>query len=512
MSYPILFMRNRYLIFSAILLLFIIAFYPLCLRLISQLYYLRAVNYAGEEQYGLAVYHFEKAIHYRDNDPLIWTELGEAYHNLGMSGPADKLIPIVKKAKKAYLEAARLNPLDVEAAYGLAREETVLELTHPDRYHLQKTNPYDAYPYYQQTIRLRPNGITYHYAMTNYLYGVGRIGEFLKVLRNLARIHPPAYGYLKKEVFWSYTAKEAVKKGLRQAIEQEVSLRQAHMAMSSLLTDEKDWAGAVFHYKNALAHQTIENNSDNYLRLGRLYLENRQVQEAEECFLNALSMSRTRERDLKGLYGIYKRKGYLEELYEFYDQASRRFPLSGRMDILLARTLVDLNRHHQAKRILNELNREGPVAEAHYRLARIAEKEKDWDSMELFIQKATVLDPSNSGYHMIFSRVLKRKKKLDRAEKEAGLAIEYSAKPSSGLFNYRAGLRWTKKDYNGAIEDWVSAISLEPKRASYYGRAADASYRLGQWSQAMDYYQAAMHLDPKNKNYRKRHDEIKAMN
>ena len=103
-------MRNRYLISSIVILLSIFASYPLCLRLISQLYYLKAVNYAADEQYGLAVGNFEKAIHYRDNDPLIWTELGEAYHNLGMSGPVDKLIPLVKKAKRHISKRPGLIP------------------------------------------------------------------------------------------------------------------------------------------------------------------------------------------------------------------------------------------------------------------------------------------------------------------------------------------------------------------------------------------------------------------
>lgn len=504
-------MRKRYLISSIVIVLFIIAFYPLCLRLISQLHYLKAYNHAEDARYGLAINHFERAISYRDNDPMIWVGLGKAYHELAVSGPREKMLPLITKAKKAFLEAARLNPLEVEAAYGLARAETILEQAHPDRYHLQKTNPYNAYPYYQKTIRLRPNGILYHYATAEYLYGVGKIGEFLKALRNLGRIHPPAYGYLKKEPFWSYTAKEAVKEGLKQAIEQGLSLRNAHLAMSSLLADEKDWAGAVSHYKNALTHQAIDNNPGNYLRLGRLYIENNRVSEAEHWFFKGLSMSRTRERDLEGLYELYRRKGYLKELYDFYDRASSRFPLSSRMDILIARTLVELDRHNRAKRILNELNREGPVAEAYYWLARIAEKEKDWDSMELSIQKATVLDRSNSGYHLIFSRVLQRKKKLERAEKEAGLAIEHSAGTTSGLFSHRARLRWAREDYRGALRDWEAAISMEPKKASYYGWAADACFKLGEWSQALEYYQAAMHFDPENENYRKRYDQIKAI-
>ena len=131
-----------------------------------------------------------------------------------------------------------------------------------------------------------------------------------------------------------------------------------------------------------------------------------------------------------------------------------------------------LTPYHQAQRILKELNQERPTAEACYWLARIAEKKKDWDSMELAIQKATVLDPENSRYHLIFSKVLKRLMKLERAEKEAGLALDYSVEPSHWLFNYRAWIRWSRKDYQGAVKDWKSAIAVKPRKASFYARAA----------------------------------------
>ncbi|MDY7036816.1 MAG: tetratricopeptide repeat protein, partial [Thermodesulfobacteriota bacterium] len=126
----------------------------------------------------------------------------------------------------------------------------------------------------------------------------------------------------------------------------------------------------------------------------------------------------------------------------------------------------------------------------------------------LAIQKATVLEPGNSSYHLIFSRVLKRLGKLNRAEKEAGLAIKHSARPSASLFNHRAWIKWSKKDYRGALEDWKSAISLSPKAASYYARSAEAHYRLAEWSRAADCYKKAMSLDPKNKKYRKRYKQI----
>ncbi len=501
--------RSRFFISALILLLFVIASYPLCMRLISRIYYQKAANQIRDGSCEPAVNHLETAIRYQANDPLIWKELGQAYHNLGVLKPIKEAFGFAAKAKHAYLKAVRSNPLDAEATYGLAREEARLEQIYPYLHH-QNNNPYHALPYFEKAIRLRPNGILCHYALARYLHQQKKTESLLRIVSNLARIYPPIYGHLKNEAFWSSPVREAFKKGLHQAIDEEIASQNAHTAMSSLMAGEKNWASAISHYQKALSLQTIDKDSGKYLHLGRLYVKNGQLEEAEESFFKALSMSRTKERHLENLYRVYEREGYFEELYRFYHRVSRSFALSAKMDILLARSLIDLKRYHQAQRILKELNQERPTAEAYYWLARIAEKEKDWDSMELAIQKATVLDPKNSRYHLIFSKVLKRLKKLERAEKEAGLALDYSVEPSHWLFDHRAWIRWDRKDYQGAVKDWKSAIAVKPKKASFYARAAQAYCKLEEWSQALDHYQKAMDLDPKNENYRKRYNALRA--
>ena len=492
-----------------IVLFFITSFYFLCVHLISHIHYQVAVDHIRDRYFEAAVEHLEKAALYNAGDPQIWKNLGNAYHGLSILKPAKDAFGFTEKAKHAYVRAARLNPLDAESAYGLAEQEVRLKRLFPYLYSEQKDNPYDALPFFHDAIRLRPNGILYHYALARYLHQQKKTQSLMEIVTNLAKIYPPVYGYLKKETFWSPKFEEAVKEGLKQAIDEGISPRDAHTAMSSLLTGEKDWTGAISHYQKALAVEAIDNNSAHYLHLGRLYVANGQLEEAETSFFKALAMSQTREKDLEGLYGVYKGNGYSEDRYRFYERVSKNFALSPRMDILLARSLIDLNRYNRAGRILDELNRKEPLAEAYSWLARIAEKEKDWDNVELSIQKATVLDPENSSYHMRFSRVLKRLKKVDRAEKEAGLAIKHSAKPSSGLFDYRARIRWSKNDYQGALEDWTSAMALEPKKAYFHARAAEAHLNLGQWSRAVDQYKKAIHLDPKNKTYQKRYDKLR---
>jgi tetratricopeptide (TPR) repeat protein len=298
--------------------------------------------------------------------------------------------------------------------------------------------------------------------------------------------------------------KQAAKKGLEQAIDEDILAHNAHMGISSLLRDENNLPGAISQYKHALAHKDMKAHSGNYVHLGRLYVENEQFPEAEETFLKALSMSSNREGDLNSIFRAYTSSKDHEQLLSFYEQATNTFDFPARTGILVARTFMDTEEYNRAREVLNELNQKDPNAEAYYWLFRIAQKHNDLDGMELSIQKATVLDPKNSQYHLQFSQVLNRMNKLDRAEKEAGLAIEHTAKPSASLFNHRASIRWKKQDYRGAAEDWKSAIAVQPRNASVHARLAEAYLMLGDLPKATSHYQKASQLEPNNQAYQQK--------
>jgi Flp pilus assembly protein TadD len=101
-------------------------------------------------------------------------------------------------------------------------------------------------------------------------------------------------------------------------------------------------------------------------------------------------------------------------------------------------------------------------------------------------------------------------KKLDRAEKEAGLAIQHAAKPSHSLFNHRASIRWKEQDYQGALQDWKSALTMQPGNASLHARVAEAYLKKGDLSKARTHYQKALKLNPNNKTYKVKLEALKA--
>ena len=501
----------RYALCALVLLLSAVAFYELLPRLISQIQFLRAKNYIRQGNYGLAISRLEKANTYRPQDSEILKQLGDVYNKLGERKSATReAFRLTEKAKDAYVRAALLNPLEVEIAYGLARTESRLEQLYQYLHPKDKANPYQPGPHFKNTLRLRPNGILYNYAFARYLYQHSENEKFLGVIRTLVRIYPPSYNDLKEQSFWSIAVKKAVKDGLQQAIKEDISPKNTHRIMSTLLADDEEWGEAIAHYQEYLLHQELDNTSGDYIHLGRLYLKNGQPEEAELSFIRALDVTRERDKALRELYNIYKKEDYHERLYQFYQKARRRFIFSPQMEIVTAQALINLKHYNQAQRILNELNDQEPTADAYYWLARIYETEKDWDRMELAIQKATVLDPTNSHYRQTFYGLLKRLGKFETAENEIARTIENSDNPSSGLFSERAQIRWKREDYLGALKDWKSALQLTPGKAYFHAQAAEACIKLGHWTEALDYYQKAVKLEPKNQRYTKRYLELKA--
>ena len=242
--------KEQGLICALIVLFFIVNSYYLSLHFISQIHYTRAIHQIREGDYTAAIAGLRKALRHEPYDPLILKSLGKAYHELGVAKPIEEAFAISKKAKHYYLTAAKLNPFDAESVYGLSKEEARLENLSQYVTYLNKNkqnHSHDALPYFIKAIRLGPNMIGYHYALAVYLYNRTMENELLTTIQTMARIYPSTYYYLRKEPLWSSPVKEAFKIGLQQALSENVSTKDAHMIMSYLLAEEKEWSKAAGH-------------------------------------------------------------------------------------------------------------------------------------------------------------------------------------------------------------------------------------------------------------------------
>jgi tetratricopeptide (TPR) repeat protein len=148
-------------------------------------------------------------------------------------------------------------------------------------------------------------------------------------------------------------------------------------------------------------------------------------------------------------------------------------------------------------------------AEAHFYLAEIASRQKDWDTAEIESHKATVLDPQNSKYHYLFARSLKAQKKFDSALESINKAIGYADPPRHYYYNMRGWLHWSMEKHQLAANDWGKGFEIAPENAGYPAQIAMAYKKLEDYEKAERYYLAAIKLDPQNNRFRQQLESVR---
>ena len=386
-------------------------------QLVSQIYYTKAKSALKGNNHWIAVRYLKAAIRYQPNDFMFWRKLAEVYNTVGEhEGSIRRAFMYADRARKSYLESNRLNPLDASTVIGLAISEARLQQLYPHLYPDNTKNPYNPLPYFNAAIKLKPNGTQYHLTLARYLHQTGRSHELLQVAQSLARIFPGAYYRLKIEPLWSPEIQAAVKKGLQDAIDEKIVAKEAHRSLSHMLAAEQNWSEAILHFNKALSYQK-EISVGDYIQLGRLYLYSNTPEESIVRFINALTISPDKENSFAAITKIFDNRSHQHEFSLFYSDIENHFLLSPEMQIIAAKKFIDLKQLGKARRVLTAVNDYRPNGDAYYWLARIAEIEKDWDAMEINIQKATVLEPTNEHYRNVFMQLRKRLGKDKGAKK-----------------------------------------------------------------------------------------------
>ena len=388
-------------------------------RLVSQVYYAKAKSAFKDNYHWIAVRHLKAAIRYQPDDFMFWRKLAEVYNAIGeQKNSIQRAFLYAVRAKEAYLASNRLNPLEASTVIGLARSEARLQQLYPHLYPDRPNNPYNPLPYLNSAIKLRPNEIRYHLALARYLHQSGRTQELLQEAQSLARLFPDVYDRLKKEPLWSPGVQAAVKNGLQEAIDEKGDIKEAHRSLSQILAAEQNWPEALLHFEKTLSYQR-DISSEDYIQLGRLHLYDNDSDESIASFIKAMTLSPDKENSLAAITRIFDNRSHQHEFSLFYSDIEKNFLLSPQMQIIAARKFIDLNQLDRARHVLTAVNDYRPNGDAYYWLARIAEIEKDWNAMEINIQKATVLEPANKHYRNVFMQLRKRLGKDKGAKKNS---------------------------------------------------------------------------------------------
>ncbi len=473
-------------------------------RLVGHIHKYWGSRFLTAENHGVAEDHLDRALGYIPRDDEIHRMLGKLSFDRSLA--ATEMEPIYRYGSRSaehFSRALALNPMDAESAYGMARVRERLEVLTEYGYPDAAGPESGPLHYYRTALELRPGGIRFTYGLARYLHRKGMAEALRETVERLVRVSPSVVPRLRSEPFWSPEVRKACMEGLRMAIQEGTALRRAHERLSALLAEEEAWAEAVDHYRAAMEIDAHGNTANTLFHLGGLHLKAGNEKQAFDLLVDGLTRSRDPEAWMKKAFGLFAGQDRPHLAAALHAAAQERYPrYRDVLEILWARFLMGQNRPEDARGVLEGLaERSNP--EAYFLLARIAQRQGDWDRVELAIQKATLLDPRNLQYRLMFSQVLQRFGKLDRAEMEADAAIRFSPEPTPGIYNHRAGIRWKKGEYRGAAEDWGRAFELAPDRAVYRSNMGRAQEKLGNKHLALSHYRAALELDPDNERYRK---------
>ncbi len=402
------------------------------------------------------------------------------------------------EAEQYYRRAAGLDPLNIDAFTGLARSVSSIERVFP----FVRKVPYTkkALPLFQYLLNLMPANIYTRTLFIQYCHKNKLSSELVHTLGDTLSIYPPLYFQLKNQVFYSPAMHKIVRESLLRAAHGRIYPAAAYKGLSDLSSVEGDYKAALKYYQQVMPYWNSTDLSGYYLSLGRLYCKAGMFPEAENDFLLALN-GKSEDKLLSKIWYIYRNESRWNEFMAFIQKVKDRCRPSDIVEILSARCLIKMNRYELATSHLLRVSSPRYKAESLYLQARIAELRKNWDEMELKIQRATVLNPENTTYHLTFSRSLQRQKKWLQAEKEATQAIYSSSRMNPWLYNHRAWIRWNMKNYSGALSDWEQSTEISPQTADFYYNLAMAYEKGNNLYEAVKKIEKALRIKPGNKKY-----------
>lgn len=412
----------------------------------------------------------------------------------------------MQKAEQRYDAAVAVDPLDIDGYTGLARATAALEKVYP----FVHKRPYsrEALPVFEKLLALMPVNLYTHSLLTRYYSSRKMTTELNELVGRSIALYPQFYYQLKQQPFYSLAMNEMLKNSLQTAIDSGVYVEPAYGVLSALALQEEDYPGAIGYFLKTRKVTPYKDNTGYDLRLGELYLKAGRYAEAEQSFVDSLKTV-DREGRLENIWNIYRSREAFTEFLAFCKRVDEtENNVAEFLEILRGRCLIALDRYELATSHLARVSSPKYTGESLYLQACIAERQKDWDTMELRSQRATVLEPGNPRYHLSFSQALKNQQKWPQAEKAASAAIDSSAHPESWLFNHRAWIRWSNKNYQGARDDWEKAIGLSPDNAwCFYGMTL-VYEQGGNMKAAIRQIEKALTLKPAESAFLKKHDQL----
>jgi tetratricopeptide (TPR) repeat protein len=446
------------------------------------------------------------SLKYAPDEAENWLTYAEFLHTAAKAAQTKAAaLQLLTKAQEAYQQSIQLNPLEGNGWLGLGYTFWWLS-----RFEGFEKEYGEVETSLLKALSTDPNNGEFLYAVAGYYLSNGKTEEGLTYMERLASTFPNAYQHLKKATYWSDEVRNSFKNGLKLTSANRRAGSNALTVLASIASDEDDWRSAASYTEDIINRFNTENSPKPYLKLGYYYLRLRSPEKAKAAFLQALRFSPEPEKILHNLIWFHKQANALSTYIDLVREASN-FENSIRkaLPLFLGKAHFNNSDLELAAEKLRGYLKIQESAEAHFYLAEIASRQKDWDTAEIESHKATVIDPKNSHYHYLFARSLQAQKKFDSALRSIDEAIQNSSPPRHYYYNMRGWLHCSMGNYQAAVEDWKKGSIAAPENPSYPAQIAMAYKSLEDYEEAERYYLAAIKLDPQNNRFRQELESVR---
>lgn len=204
----------------------------------------------------------------------------------------------------------------------------------------------------------------------------------------------------------------------------------------------------------------------------------------------------------------------LEGAEEQFQRAIARDPLfapayAGLADVYLLQAgygyRPELEGLHKARTAVHRaLELDESLAEAHASKGQILRADRDWAAEEREYQRAIQLNPNYATAHQWHATLLAALGRGEEAAREIGVALELD--PLSHAIRVTSGiLRFTARDYEGALADFERTLELEPRFFSTQAWLLLLWCHRGEYDSAMKAWEGLreLHPDPRLAHYSK---------
>ncbi len=434
----------------------------------------------------------------------IRTSLGKTFYQMARQAQiSEEIFACLRKGAISLKLALLYDPESYRTLLWAAKTAAAMERIWPAIVNLGGENPYNALPLYEKTINLRPTGVIAHYGLIRYLYWKNELDKIPWLAFHISKNSPSSTAFLRKEPFYSSELKEVIKRGLLDALENNTTPRIALFNLSDMALQDGDINTAVAYYKQALLHQPQLNNTSTRIQEGRLLLKQQNLRGARKPFLTAVRCSKHFVSTLEQIFKIYGKEKQLPAFIRFLRDLEEAMYPSAYIDMVKAACRIEMDQPEAATILLNRINETDPQAKAYDLLAMIAQKQHNWDAMEIASHRATQLDSENSLYWMRFSLALGYQGKHSLSENAVTRAIKTSDKKNNWYYLHRASVRIENLDFDAAIADLKIVLSMGSAGAPAYHLMARAYHGLKQTDRALSHINQSIRLAPENRSYLK---------